>query len=108
MANRILATHAGSLPKTRELSRLYAARAAGKADGEDEFSAKVEAVETAVIAEQIESGVDILNDGEVGREGFFSYVRHRMTVSAGNRRGRLAKLRSLRDGAALASKRLFA
>lgn len=83
MANRILTTHVGSLPKTRKLSRLHAARAAGKADGEDEFSAKVEAVETAVIAGQIESGVDILNDGEVGREDFFSNVRHHMTGFGG-------------------------
>jgi 5-methyltetrahydropteroyltriglutamate--homocysteine methyltransferase len=83
MANRILTTHAGSLPKTRELSRLHAARAAGKADGTVDFDARVEAAEAAAIARQIESGVDILNDGEVGREGFFSYVRHRMTGFGG-------------------------
>jgi 5-methyltetrahydropteroyltriglutamate--homocysteine methyltransferase len=82
MADRILTTHAGSLPKTKELSRLYAANAAGTGPGED-FGAKVEAAEAAVIARQIECGVDLLNDGEVGREGFFSYVRHRMTGFGG-------------------------
>ncbi len=82
MADRILTTHAGSLPKTKELSRLHAANAAG-ADTSEDFQAKVEAAEADVIARQIESGVDILNDGEVGREGFFSYVRHRMTGFGG-------------------------
>jgi 5-methyltetrahydropteroyltriglutamate--homocysteine methyltransferase len=82
MADRILTTHAGSLPKTKELSRLHAANAAGTGTGED-FAAKVEAAEAAVITKQIECGVDILNDGEVGREGFFSYVRHRMTGFGG-------------------------
>ncbi|HTT98792.1 MAG TPA: cobalamin-independent methionine synthase II family protein [Rhizomicrobium sp.] len=86
MADRILTTHAGSLPKTKELSRLHAARAAGTAPADDGFAAKVEAAETAVIAKQIECGVDILNDGEVGREGFFSYVRHRMTGFGGQSR----------------------
>ena len=36
-----------------------------------------------VVAKQIESGVDIVNDGEVGRESFFTYVRHRMTGFGG-------------------------
>ena len=86
MADRILTTHAGSLPKTKDLSRLHAARAAGTAPPDDSFAAKVEAAEAAVIAKQIECGVDILNDGEVGREGFFSYVRHRMTGFGGQAR----------------------
>ncbi|MEI9932703.1 MAG: hypothetical protein WDM89_19755 [Rhizomicrobium sp.] len=83
MTDRILTTHAGSLPKTKDLSRLHAARAAGTATDDVAFAARVEAAETAAIAKQIESGVDILNDGEVGREGFFTYVRHRMTGFGG-------------------------
>lgn len=86
VADRILTTHAGSLPKTKDLSRLHAARAAGTVSNDAAFAALVEAAETATIAKQIDSGVDILNDGEVGREGFFSYVRHRMTGFGGQAR----------------------
>jgi 5-methyltetrahydropteroyltriglutamate--homocysteine methyltransferase len=80
---RIPTTHAGSLPKTKELARLHAARASGGETGQAEFDAAVEAAEAGVIAKQIESGIDIVGDGEVGREGFFSYVRHRMTGFGG-------------------------
>jgi 5-methyltetrahydropteroyltriglutamate--homocysteine methyltransferase len=37
----------------------------------------------ASIARQIEAGLDIINNGEMGRESFFSYVQHRMTGFGG-------------------------
>jgi 5-methyltetrahydropteroyltriglutamate--homocysteine methyltransferase len=37
----------------------------------------------ASIAKQIEAGIDIVNNGEMGRESFFSYVQHRMTGFGG-------------------------
>src|ERR1700742_3248784 len=79
----ILTTHAGSLPKTRALAKLHAARAAGEAVDEAGFEAHVDDAMAGVIARQIACGVDIVGDGEVGREGFFSYVRHRMTGFGG-------------------------
>ena len=84
MADRILTTHAGSLPKTKELGRLYAALAAGQSVDDAALRAKVDAAEADIIGKQITCGVDILNDGEVGREGFFTYVRHRMTGFGGH------------------------
>ena len=80
---RILTTHAGSLPKTAELARLHADRARGIEGDQTEFKRRIEAAEADSIAKQIECGIDIVNDGEVGREGFFSYVRHRMTGFGG-------------------------
>lgn len=82
--NRILTTHAGSLPKTKELSRLHAVRAAGGESDAAAFEAQVDAAQAHAIAKQVDCGVDILGDGEVGREGFFSYVRHRMTGFGGS------------------------
>jgi 5-methyltetrahydropteroyltriglutamate--homocysteine methyltransferase len=80
---RILTTHAGSLPKSQALTRLHAQRAAGGESDDAAFAAQVEAAQAHVIARQVECGVDIVGDGEVGREGFFSYVRHRMTGFGG-------------------------
>jgi 5-methyltetrahydropteroyltriglutamate--homocysteine methyltransferase len=77
--NRFLTTHAGSLPKPKALTHLHAERAAGKAIELSELVAQTEAAERRSIAKQIECGVDVINDGEVGRESFFTYVRHRMT-----------------------------
>ena len=76
---RFLTTHAGSLPKPKALVHLHAERAAGRAIALPDLAAQTEAAERNAVAKQIECGVDIINDGEVGRESFFTYVRHRMT-----------------------------
>lgn len=40
----------------------------------------------SVIAKQREAGIDIANDGEQGRESFFTYVQHRMSGFSGQSR----------------------
>ena len=82
-ANRILTTHAGSLPRPKTLVHLLAAKAAGEEVNHAALEREVEAASAGVIAKQIESGVDIINDGEAGRESFFTYVRERMTGFGG-------------------------
>lgn len=83
MATRILTTHAGSLPKGKALDALHIARNRDETIDEAAFAAAREAGEARAIAKQIESGVDVINDGEAGREGFFTYVQHRMTGFGG-------------------------
>ncbi len=80
---RILTTHAGSLPRPPELVRLYVRRAAGEpVDG-----AAIEAAGRAalgwVVPKQIEAGIDVGNNGEQQREGFFLYVQRRMSGFGG-------------------------
>jgi 5-methyltetrahydropteroyltriglutamate--homocysteine methyltransferase len=77
--NRFLTTHAGSLPKPKALVHLHAERAAGRAIELPELAALTESAEKQAVAKQVECGVDVINDGEVGRESFFTYVRHRMS-----------------------------
>lgn len=75
---RIRTTHAGSLPRPKELVALLAAESRGEAvDSAALARLSTEAVEVAV-DRQLEVGVDIGNDGEQGRESFFSYVQHRL------------------------------
>ena len=45
--------------------------------------AAVEEATAAVVAAQVEAGIDIGNDGEQARESFFTYVQHRMTGFGG-------------------------
>ena len=47
------------------------------------LEAAVHASTDAVIAGQAAAGIDIGNDGEQGRESFFTYVRHRMSGFGG-------------------------
>jgi 5-methyltetrahydropteroyltriglutamate--homocysteine methyltransferase len=79
----ILTTHAGSLPRPKTLVHMLAAKAGGEEVSADALEREVEAASSAVIAKQIEAGVDIINDGEAGRESFFTYVRERMTGFGG-------------------------
>jgi 5-methyltetrahydropteroyltriglutamate--homocysteine methyltransferase len=81
--DRILTTHAGSLPRPKSLIALHTARYAGRTVEEAEAAQAVEEAIRAIIARQIEAGIDIVNNGELGRESFFTYVRHRMTGFGG-------------------------
>jgi 5-methyltetrahydropteroyltriglutamate--homocysteine methyltransferase len=80
---RILTTHTGSLPRPAELVRLYARRANGEAVDAAALDAAGLAALRWVVPKQIAAGIDIGNNGEQQREGFFLYVRHRMTGFAG-------------------------
>lgn len=83
----LLTTHAGSLPRPKTLVQLLAAQSGGEEVDADKLEREVEAATAQIIAKQIESGVDVINDGEVGRESFFTYVQHRMS-GFGGRGGR--------------------
>jgi len=82
--DRILTTHAGSLPRPKSLIALHTAKYAGQTVSEAEMTQAVEEATRAIIAKQIEAGLDIVNNGEVGRESFFTYVQHRMTGFGGS------------------------
>lgn len=81
--HRILTTHAGSLPRPASLIALHTAKFGGAKVEEAALTQAVEAATRAVIARQMEAGIDIINNGEVGRESFFTYVQHRMTGFGG-------------------------
>jgi len=81
--DRILTTHAGSLPRPRSLTALHTARYAGTTIEEAVLEQAVEEATRTIIAKQIKAGIDIVNNGELGRESFFTYVQHRMTGFGG-------------------------
>ena len=82
-ADRILTTHAGSLPRPPRLVELYAARVAGEPVDEAELVREGEAATRWVVERQREAGIDIPSDGEQLREAFFLYVQRRMTGFSG-------------------------
>ncbi len=82
-SERILTTHTGSLPRPHPLVELYARRAAGEAVDHERLRAlSIQATEDAVLR-QLAAGIDVGNNGEQGREGFFLYVQHRMSGFGG-------------------------
>jgi 5-methyltetrahydropteroyltriglutamate--homocysteine methyltransferase len=98
MPQRILTTHAGSLPKPPELAALHARRFAGESIDLQELAQRSLAATAAVVRRQCDTGIDSVNNGEIGRESFFTYVRHRMSgfsgVSVGRRCGISSNTRS--------------
>lgn len=81
--NRILTTHAGSLPRPQSLITLHSAKYSGQPVEKEILDQAIREAARAIIAKQIESGLDIINNGEMGRESFFTYVQHRMTGFGG-------------------------
>jgi 5-methyltetrahydropteroyltriglutamate--homocysteine methyltransferase len=76
---RILTTHIGSLPRPDDLRELLLARdQAQPYDGEAFRSCLKSAVREAV-KQQAEVGIDVVADGELGKNSFTNYIRDRLT-----------------------------
>jgi 5-methyltetrahydropteroyltriglutamate--homocysteine methyltransferase len=82
--DRILTTHAGSLPRPVELVQLYDKRARGEAIDAQRLDELGRRSTVEVVRQQADSGIDIGNNGEQQREGFFLYVQHRMSGFGGS------------------------
>jgi 5-methyltetrahydropteroyltriglutamate--homocysteine methyltransferase len=77
--DRILTTHTGSLPRAQDLTTTLEALDSGHMPDPAAFDARVRRAVADVVRQQREAGVDIVNDGEQGKVGYSTYVRHRLT-----------------------------
>ena len=77
--DRILTTHTGSLPRAQDLTTTLEALDAGTMPDPAAFEARVRRAVGDIVKQQIDAGVDIVNDGEQGKVGYSTYVRHRLT-----------------------------
>jgi 5-methyltetrahydropteroyltriglutamate--homocysteine methyltransferase len=82
--DRILTTHAGSLPRPEDLAALLleepgAQNGAGRARRERVTSATAELVD-----DQIAAGVDVVGDGEAGKSSYIGYVPERLDGFGGH------------------------
>ena len=76
--DRILTTHVGSLPRPADLLAMLRARERGQAQDAQAFAARVRGAVTDVVRKQLELGVDIVDDGEMGKPGFIHYANERL------------------------------
>ena len=81
--DRILVTHAGSLPRGEPLGSMLIDQEAGKPVETDMLKKAIEARVVHVLNKQVEVGIDEVNDGEQGRIGFQTYVAQRMSGFGG-------------------------
>ena len=83
-SERILTTHTGSLPRPRELIRLYSARATGEAVDENEIARVGREAVRAIVQNQRDAGIDVGNNGEQQRDSFFLYLKGRLSGLGGS------------------------
>ena len=81
--DRLLTTHTGSLPRPHALLQLYGRRIRGESVDAGEIDRAGYEAMRHVVKHQIECGIDIINNGEQQREGFFLYVQRRMSGFGG-------------------------
>jgi 5-methyltetrahydropteroyltriglutamate--homocysteine methyltransferase len=87
--DRILTTHAGSLPRPPELLALLHQRDTRQPYDADALAALVRSAVRDVVRKQVEAGIDIISDGEMSKPGFYAYVRDRLTGFEGESRARV-------------------
>ena len=77
--DRILVSHAGALPRPADLRDLLIAKEDGKPYDEPAYSRRVREVVSEVVQKQVETGIDVVNDGEESKRSFSSYARTRIS-----------------------------
>jgi 5-methyltetrahydropteroyltriglutamate--homocysteine methyltransferase len=83
--SRILTTHTGSLPRSRELQESLRLREERRPFDQHTFAVSVRAAVADVVQQQIAIGLDVINDGEQGRSQYAAYVKERLSGFEGER-----------------------
>src|SRR5215469_8758279 len=76
--DRILTTHAGSLPRPPGLMDMVLARARGEPHDQAALGAQLRSAVADVVERQVACGLDIVNDGELSKPNFTDYVLSRI------------------------------
>jgi 5-methyltetrahydropteroyltriglutamate--homocysteine methyltransferase len=82
--DRILTTHVGSLPRPPELRPLLVAKDKGEPYDKAELERLTREAVMAIVRRQAATGIDIVNDGEMSKPGYSTYVADRLSGFAGH------------------------
>jgi 5-methyltetrahydropteroyltriglutamate--homocysteine methyltransferase len=82
-SERILTTHTGSLPRPPALRELLTRLDAGERPDADEFERRVRDAVDDAVARQVSAGIDVVNDGEMGKVSYATYVTERLSGFGG-------------------------
>jgi len=76
--DHIQTTHIGSLPRPHALLDLMKAKFAGQPFDEAKFETLLAASVANAVRKQVDSGIEIVTDGEFSKPGFFTYIQERL------------------------------
>jgi len=80
---RFLTTHTGSLPRPEDLIRTMYAKEEGVPVDSAALAARVRSAVEEVVAKQAAAGVDIVNDGEMSKPSYATYIKDRLAGFGG-------------------------
>ena len=81
--DRFLTTHTGSLPRPDDLARNMYAKEEGQVVDRAKLATRIRDAVAGVVAKQKEAVIDIINDGEMSKPSYATYVKDRLSGSGG-------------------------
>jgi 5-methyltetrahydropteroyltriglutamate--homocysteine methyltransferase len=82
--DRFLTTHTGSLARADDLIRAMFAKEEGVPVDRAALAARISEAVAEVVKKQVDSGVDLVNDGEISKPSYATYVKDRLTGFTGS------------------------
>src|SRR5947207_10361283 len=83
-ADRFLTTHTGSLPRPEALIRTMFAKEEGVPVDRAALAAEIRAAVDEVVKKQTGAGIDLVNDGEMSKPSYATYVKDRLSGFGGS------------------------
>jgi len=83
-AQRFLTTHTGSLPRPDDLIQMMVAKEEGMPVDQGALDERVRLAVDEMVNRQIEAGIDIVNDGEMSKPSYATYVKDRLAGFGGS------------------------
>jgi 5-methyltetrahydropteroyltriglutamate--homocysteine methyltransferase len=80
---RFLTTHTGSLPRPDDLVRAMYAHEEGVPVDAQQLARRIAAAVDEVVKKQVEAGIDIVDDGEMSKPSYATYVKDRLSGFGG-------------------------
>ena len=81
--DRFLTTHTGSLPRPDDLIRTMYAKEEGVPVDPAALAVRIRAAVAEVVKKQADAGVDLINDGELSKPSYATYVKDRLNGFGG-------------------------
>jgi 5-methyltetrahydropteroyltriglutamate--homocysteine methyltransferase len=80
---RFLTTHTGSLPRPEDLIRSMYAKEEGVPVDPSALAHRVASAVEEVVRKQAEAGIDVINDGEMSKPSYATYIKDRLSGFGG-------------------------
>jgi 5-methyltetrahydropteroyltriglutamate--homocysteine methyltransferase len=82
-SERFLTTHTGSLPRPDDLVRVMFAKEEGVPVDRAALAARIAEAVTGIVKRQEQAGIDIVNDGEMSKPSYATYIKDRLAGFGG-------------------------